>query len=178
MALHLKQERPDMLMLCDPSHIAGMAHLVEMVAQTALELKFDGLMVETHHQPAVALSDPKQQLDLAQLTDLLNQLQVKKQLNGDLVPEIQASRNEISKIDQKIIQLLGERMRMVQEIAQIKKEKNISVYQEKRWQELIAQHLQQGNAEGLNMDFIVKLFDSIHLESIDKQIKTVRGKDI
>lgn len=176
MAFQLKQERPEMLMLCDPSHIAGLAHLVPMVAQTALELKFDGLMIETHPQPNLALSDPKQQLDLLQLSDLLNHLQVKKQLNGDLLPEIQTPRSQISAIDHKIIQLLGDRMRLVQTIAEVKKEKNISVYQEKQWQEMIEHHLQQGNKEGLNMDFIAKLFESIHLESIDKQIKIVRGE--
>lgn len=174
MAFHLKQERPDMLMLCDPSHIAGKADLVPMVAQTALELKFDGLMVEIHPTPKVALSDPTQQLDMAQFADLMQFLQVKKQIvNGEQFPDLVRLRAQISNIDQKIIELLGERMRIIQTIAAIKKEKGISIYQEKRWLELVEQHIQSGKHEGLNINFITKLFDSIHLESIDKQIGVV-----
>ena len=176
MAFHLKQERPDMLMLCDPSHIAGKADLVPMVAQTALELKFDGLMVEIHPTPKVALSDSAQQLDMAQFADLMQFLQVKKQVvNGEQFPNLVNQRAEISNIDQKIIELLGERMRIIQKIAAIKKEKGISIYQEKRWQELVDQHIQFGTTEELNINFVLKLFDSIHLESIDKQIGVVYG---
>jgi chorismate mutase len=71
---------------------------------------------------------------------------------------------------------LGDRMRIIQAIAAIKKEQNISIYQEQRWQELLEQHSQNGSNEGLNINFILKLFESIHLESIDKQIGVVYGK--
>lgn len=177
MALQLRLERPEMLMICDPSHIAGRADLVPLVAQTALELNFDGLMVETHPTPNVALSDPQQQLTLEQLAQLIDELQVKAQIvNGHQIPELLALRENISNIDTNIIQLLGDRMRIIQNIAAIKKEQNISIYQEQRWQELLEQHSQTGANEGLNVNFILKLFESIHLESIDKQIGVVYGK--
>jgi chorismate mutase len=177
MAFHLRLERPDMLMICDPSHIAGRADLVPLVAQTALELNFDGLMIESHPTPNVALSDPQQQLDLDQLAHLMNALQVKTQIvNGQQIPELIKLRENISEIDKNIIQLLGDRMRIIQEIAAIKKDKNISIYQEKRWQELLNQHAETGKMEGLNINFILKIFDSIHLESIDKQIGVVHSK--
>jgi chorismate mutase len=177
MALQLRQERPDMLILCDPSHIAGNASLVPMVAQTALELNFDGLMIEVHPSPINALSDPNQQLNLSQLNDLLQKLCTKKQLNGDLIPEIQSHRSSISQIDRTIIELLGERMKIVQQIAKIKHEENLSIYQEKRWLELVDEHIKVGELQGLNHDFVTKLFDNIHLESIDKQIGVVYGKN-
>ncbi len=174
MAFHLKQERPDMLMLCDPSHIAGKADLVPMVAQTALELRFDGLMVEIHPTPTTALSDSTQQLNMEQFGDLMRNLQVNKQVVDDQnYPHLLAHRAEISEIDQKLIELLGERMRIIQKIAAIKREKGISIYQEQRWQELVEQHIRTGQAQGLNINFILKIFDNIHLESIDKQIGVV-----
>ena len=177
MAFHLRQERPDMLMICDPSHIAGRADLVPLVAQTALELNFDGLMVETHPTPNVALSDPQQQLTLDQLAQLIDALQVKAQIaSGHQIPELGALREKITQIDHNIIHLLGDRMRIIQAIAAIKKEQNISIYQEQRWQELLEQHSKNGSNEGLNINFISKLFESIHLESIDKQIGVVYGK--
>lgn len=177
MAFHLRQERPDMLMICDPSHIAGRADLVPLVAQTALELNFDGLMIETHPTPNVALSDPQQQLTLDQLAQLIDALQVKAQIaSGHQIPELVALREKITQIDHNIIHLLGDRMRIIQAIAAIKKEQNISIYQEQRWQELLEQHSQNGSNEGLNINFILKLFESIHLESIDKQIGVVYGK--
>jgi len=177
MAFHIRKERPDMLLICDPSHIAGVADLVPLVAQTALELNFDGLMIETHPNPDVALSDPKQQLTLNQLQMLLETLQVKTQISdGALLPELLSLRQNISEIDKNIITLLGDRMRVIQQIASIKKNKNISIYQEKRWQELLDQHTKTGQLEGLNINFILKLFDSIHLESIDKQIGVILNK--
>lgn len=177
MAFHLKKERPDMLMLCDPSHIAGKADLVPLVAQTALELNFDGLMVEIHPNPSVALSDPSQQLNMQQFVNLIQSLQVKRQiLNEDQFPDLVQMRGDISTIDRQIIALLGDRMRIIQKIAAVKKDKDISVYQEKRWQELVEQHIRSGELEGLNINFITKIFENIHLESIDKQIGVVYKK--
>lgn len=177
MAFHLRLERPDMLMICDPSHIAGRADLVPLVAQTALELNFDGLMIESHPTPNIALSDPQQQLTLDQLAQLMNALQVKTQIkNGHHISDLVKMRENISQIDKSIIRLLGERMRIIQEVAAIKKDQNISIYQEKRWQELLGQHIETGKNEGLNINFILKIFDSIHLESIDKQIGVVHRK--
>lgn len=177
MAFHLKKERPDMLMLCDPSHIAGKADLVPLVAQTALELKFDGLMVEIHPTPSVALSDPSQQLTMNQFDELMQFLQVKKQVsNEENYPQLVELRTQISQIDQQLIELLGQRMRTIQSIAAIKKEKGISIYQEKRWQQLVEDHINSGSKEGLNINFITKIFDNIHLESIDKQIGVVYSK--
>jgi chorismate mutase len=177
MAFHLKKERPDMLMLCDPSHIAGKADLVPLVAQTALEINFDGLMVEIHPNPSVALSDQSQQLNMEQFVNLMQSLQVKRQiLDEEQFPDLVKMREDISFIDRQIIALLGERMRIVKKIAAVKKEKNISVYQEKRWQELVEQHLRFGELEGLNINFITRIFENIHLESIDKQIGVVYNK--
>lgn len=177
MAFHLKKERPDMLMLCDPSHIAGKADLVPLVAQTALELNFDGLMVEIHPNPSVALSDPSQQLNMQQFVNLIQSLQVKRQImNEDQFPDLVQMRGDISTIDRQIIALLGDRMRIIQKIAAVKKDKDISVYQEKRWQELVEQHIRSGELEGLNINFITKIFENIHLESIDKQIGVVYKK--
>ena len=176
MAFHLKKERPDMLMLCDPSHIAGKASLVPMVAQTALELNFDGLMVEIHPTPKIALSDANQQLDMEEFSSLMRFLHVKKQIaDEDQFSDLVNMRRKISGIDQKIIELLGDRMRIMQQIAAVKKNKDISVYQEKRWQETVEHHIRSGELEGLNINFITKLFENIHLESIDKQIGVVYG---
>lgn len=178
MAFHLKKERPEMLILCDPSHIAGKNNLVPLVAQTALELRFDGLMVEIHPTPKVAMSDPNQQLNMEEFGELLNFLQVKKQIvDGSQFPDLVELRKDISELDQKIIELLGERMRIIQNIAAVKKEKGISIYQERRWQELVEHHIISGKLEGLNVDFITKVFESIHLESIDKQIGVVYPKN-
>jgi len=171
MAFQLKNERPDLLMLCDPSHIAGKSDLVPLIAQTALELKFDGLMVENHPSPKTALSDPNQQLDMKAFDELMALIQVKNQdFENNNISELLNLRDSILNLDQNIIELLGSRMSIIQKIAAIKKEHGIAIYQEKRWQELMDHHMKSADLQDLNINFIAKLFEIIHLESIDKQI--------
>jgi len=177
MALNLKKERPNMSILCDPSHIAGRAHLVPFVAQHALELKFDGLMVEIHPDPKIALSDAEQQLNLDAFEDMMNWLKIKMQIvDAEKFPTIIEARKKIASIDNSVLSLLAERFKLTQQIAGIKKTEGISIYQEEHWNNIIKQLLKQGKSLGLDENFILKLFESVHLESIDKQIEIIYGQ--
>ena len=170
MAIEFRKQRPDLLLICDPSHISGNRDLVPLIAQTALDLMFDGLMIETHLSPDNAWSDARQQITPMQLKLLLDELVVPVEFaEGIELSGFEDLRNVINDIDNQLIQLLSERMTIVNDIAHFKKAHNLAIFQEKRWNQLVAQHLENGKSKGLSTQFIQKIFNAIHAESIDKQ---------
>lgn len=170
MAFEFRKQRPDILLICDPSHITGKRELVPLIAQTAMDLRFDGLMIETHPTPEMAWSDARQQITPNTLSELLNALIVTDENpSGVELSAFEDLRNTITDIDIQLIELLAERMDIVREIAVFKKLNQMSIFQENRWKELVAQHLKHGTEKGLSNEFIEKLFSGIHLESIQLQ---------
>lgn len=169
--LELKRLRKDLKIICDPSHIAGKRELVKDVAQNAISIGFDGLMIETHPMPNEAKTDALQQLYSSSIKDFIEQLvfpTLEKQ--GD--EYLKLYRQEITEIDQKICALLGERMQLSRQIATIKSKNNMSIFQLNRWQEVLNNIIQTSKKYNLEKDFIKEIYTLIHQESIQVQTKT------
>jgi chorismate mutase len=171
--IDLKNKLPNLPVICDPSHICGEREGIFEVCQTALDLKFDGLMVETHFDPDNAWSDAKQQITPSRLTEITRDLRVRKDRvdEADSVKKLESLRKDINMLDKQLIELLAERMGIAEKIGQVKKEGNVAILQRTRWQDIMNKMTEMGAKQGLSTEFIEKIFKSIHQESIDHQEK-------
>lgn len=169
--LELKRLVPDLPLICDPSHICGRTDLIPSVAQKAMDLLFDGLMVEVHVDPAGALSDARQQLTPPQFRDLLQSLKYKQASSAsrDYRSRIQQLRREIDAMDGRMLELLARRMEHARKIAVHKMKNNISIFQPERWDEVLKSRMKEGSELNLSEDFIYHMFQYIHEESIRRQ---------
>lgn len=177
MAIELREFLPDILLLNDPSHITGNRNLVASVAQKAIDLKFDGLMIETHNDPDNAWSDAAQQVTPESLFELLDHLVIRSEKpKGVEIKSIEELRSSINSIDNQIIDLLGYRMKVVEDIARFKAANQMTIFQESRWNDLLDKHLKNGQLAGLSSEFVARVFRAIHQESIDKQSKVINNE--
>ena len=178
LAIDLKSRFPNLPVICDPSHIAGLAGLIHEIAQHALDLSFDGLMVEVHPNPSVALSDAKQQLTPTEFSDLINALKFHdiSSTSDDFVDFLAQTRNKIDSIDQQIIELLANRMRLVEQIGEYKRDRNVTIFQLRRWESILQSRIECGKKLGLDEEYVKSLLQLVHKESIKKQAEIIRGK--
>lgn len=162
---------PELPLLCDPSHIAGDARYVGEIAQKALDLGLDGLMVECHCDPKSALSDAGQQLTPDEFISLLNTLNVRSRDNDspDYRTKLSELRSEIDLCDETIVEALARRMKVSEEIGRIKRENNVSIIQPGRWDEVIEAAILSGKDKGLDESFIRDIFNEIHKASVTTQ---------
>ncbi len=169
--IEFHHELPNIPMICDPSHIAGKRSLLPEVAQKALDLNFDGLMIEVHPDPSNALSDAEQQIKLSDFEDFLNNLVHRKRKFDDtlLIDKLAQLRAGIDVLDQEIIALLAQRNAHIHAIGSFKKENNVAVYQPERWKEIIETRPNWGGKKGLSEKFISDLYKLVHDESIKVQ---------
>ncbi len=169
--LELKRRMPDLPILCDPSHISGKRELIEHVSQKALDLHFNGLMIESHPEPQNALSDKEQQLTPKELTQIISRLIIKKPSGeqGTELDELLKLRGFIDDLDEKIIDLLADRMNISQKIGEYKRSHNMTIFQLERWQHIFSNRTDKGTGIGLSYEFLQKLLESIHNESIRRQ---------
>jgi chorismate mutase len=165
-------------LICDPSHICGNRELLGYVAQKALDLDMQGLMIESHIDPSVAWTDAKQQVTPAALSEIIEHLTLRKPeiRNAELKDKLAELRNHIDKIDDLIIQKMAERMKIVEQIGSYKKENNITILQVNRWDEILRKGINYGKALKLSEEFTEKLLELIHSESIRKQTE-IMNKD-
>jgi chorismate mutase len=177
--IELKRRMPELQIFCDPSHIAGKRTYISEISQRALDLNFQGLMIEVHIKPDEALSDKNQQLSLHQFSDLIERLKWRKQVPEDEVfkRQIEDIREKIDCVDSQLLELLELRMQYVDEIGNYKKKHNVSVFQLKRWARIIETRLEQAKKAGLPEDFIRKLLEMIHKESIRRQTEILRNNE-
>ena len=173
LAIEMKRRNPDMLLINDPSHICGRRDILLEVAQQAIDLDFDGLMIESHIDPDNAWSDAKQQITPEQLTAMLDQMIWRKEdINSEEYHSVlERMRQQINQLDDELMQLLGQRMKIAETIGNYKKENNITILQTKRWNEILERAAKKGERFGLSKEFIVKYFDAVHMESITHQNK-------
>jgi chorismate mutase len=166
--LELKRQVPSIPLICDPSHITGSADLLLTVAQNALDLLFDGLMIETHITPAAALSDAQQQITPAQLKDLLGRLVRRNPSSSsdEYRAEVSSLRHELDEIDAGIIHLLSSRMETARKIAHVQKRNNVAVFQPDRWEETLRNRTLDGEKKGLDREFVMQLYGLIHEEAL------------
>lgn len=171
----LKRSRPDIPIICDPSHIAGKRSLIPALTQKALDLEMDGFMVEVHGNPTEALSDAAQQLDFQDFTQLIENLVVKKK-GGNSIRMAQI-RYMLDDIDDEILQLLGRRMQLVKDLGQIKKEENLSVLQMERWNQVVDRCRNIAQSKGLELSFVQDLLNCLHTEAIRLQQEIIDKED-
>lgn len=170
----LKENRPDIPIICDPSHIGGKRDLLLPISQKAMDLNFDGLMIETHPNPDGAWSDPAQQVTPQGLIEVLSSLVLRTQELDQGVSEIiDDLRERVSSLDDHLFDLLRERMRLSEEIGKLKRENNITILQHEHWKRLIDSRLNQSNDFNLSPQFVRQLMDAIHQESIRHQTKVM-----
>jgi 3-deoxy-7-phosphoheptulonate synthase len=169
--IEFKRLRPDVPLICDPSHICGQRDGLLTVSQKALDLQMNGLMIETHPNPTSALSDARQQVDPQQLVTLLSALVLRKAHFSDALADAQLDhyRNQIDSIDSDLIRLLAQRMELIRRIGAMKQIHQVRIFQPDRWQELFNRSAQLADESGLSSEFIAELMQRIHQQSIAEQ---------
>ena len=177
LAIELQTKFPDLPLINDPSHITGKRDMVFDVSQTALDLNFDGLMIETHTDPDNAWSDAAQQITPETLIQYTKDLKIRKEsiTEADYTKELHKLRAQIDVADNQLLENLGKRMLVAEAIGQLKKEKNVAVLQSKRWNEILGKMVLEGKQHNLSEEFILKLFKAIHQESINHQKQILNG---
>lgn len=175
--IELHRLMPDLPIFCDPSHIAGRTDAIAQLSQTALDLHFDGLMLEVHPTPSEALTDAAQQLTPVELTQLLSSLVCRTENTDQIPANLQELRTQIDLLDHQLLQLLADRLQISCQIAQVKQQHNLSAYQPKRWQTLLDDRLAQASGMGLDQHFVKTLLEMIHAESVARQEELLNNKD-
>ncbi len=178
--LEIKRRFFNLSLVCDPSHIAGSKDFIKIIAQRALDLDMDGLMIECHIDPEKALSDSKQQVTPNELKKLLSELVFRKSISKDKIYKslIHQYREEIDAIDYQLLSLLSQRLNIIEKIGMQKSDKNIAIFQIRRWKEIMSSRLQFAKGLGLSEDFIKKIVQLIHEISIQKQVDIFHLKGI
>lgn len=169
--IELRQRMPDIPMVCDPSHMGGKRELLLEISQKALDLNYDGLMIESHCNPSVAKSDSEQQVTPAGLDALLKNL-VLRHVNTNnplFLTTLDDLRQKIDVCDDKLLRILAERMKIAETIGKFKKENNITILQATRWKDIVEKMVEKGKVHDLSEDIIINIFNAIHQESINKQ---------
>jgi 3-deoxy-7-phosphoheptulonate synthase len=175
--IELRRRIPDIPMICDPSHIAGSREYIHEISQKALDLNYDGLMIESHIDPDNALSDAQQQLTPNDLKELLSRLILRSPSTSDprLLDVLGELRQQIDIFDDHLIDLIEQRMKVAETIGQYKKDNNITILQSVRWNEIIKRVMKRGAAKGLSSEMIDAVFKAIHQESINHQMRIMNN---
>jgi chorismate mutase len=177
--IELRRVAPQIPIICDPSHIAGKRDLIFEISQKAMDLNFDGLMIETHIDPEKAWSDADQQVTPARLGEILNELKIRQDSSTDQVfnDTLDELRRKIDNIDREIIETLAARMAIVEKIGEYKKDNNVTTYQVKRWDEIMKNRAELATKMNLNTDFVTEIYKIIHEESIRRQTEIMKTID-
>jgi len=169
--IELQRLIPDLPIICDPSHIGGKKDLIEPVGQKAFDLQMAGLMIETHCNPEVALSDAKQQITPARLTTILDEIVWRHANTEDVnfAQGLESLRGRIDELDMKLIEVLADRMNNVDKIAELKKASDVTILQVSRYKEMLEARIREAESKSVNPDFIKGIFEVIHQNSIKRQ---------
>ncbi|MCJ7447628.1 MAG: bifunctional 3-deoxy-7-phosphoheptulonate synthase/chorismate mutase type II [Bacteroidales bacterium] len=175
--IELRRRIPDLPIICDPSHIAGAREFLHEISQKAMDLNFDGLMIESHINPEKALSDSSQQLTPNDLKELLSRLIMRNPSTSDpkLLDVLGELRQQIDVYDDHLLDLMEQRMKVAETIGRYKKENNITILQSTRWDEIVKRVMAKGQAKGLSAEMIDTMFKAIHQESINHQMKVMNN---
>ncbi|MGE5437898.1 MAG: chorismate mutase [Syntrophothermus sp.] len=178
LAIEMKRHFPDIMMICDPSHICGRRDTLHSVSQKAIDLDYDGLMIESHINPDSALSDAKQQLTPDAFNELLNSIVWRKKGTNETSFNVALDklREQIDHLDNELLHILSQRMKISEKIGKYKKDNNIKILQAQRWNDVIDKAFKVGEAKGLSREFITKYFEAIHMESISHQNKIMNNE--
>jgi len=171
--IEMKRRYPEMLLVCDPSHICGNRSMLLETAQKSIDLDFGGLMIESHIDPDNAWSDAKQQVTPERVNEIMEALiwRMENTSEQEFITALSHLREQINQVDDELLVLIGRRMKLADKIGEYKRENNITILQTNRWNEILDRAYQKGEQLGLSKEFIVRYFDAVHLESINHQNK-------
>ncbi|MBT8206606.1 MAG: bifunctional 3-deoxy-7-phosphoheptulonate synthase/chorismate mutase type II [Eudoraea sp.] len=177
MAIELQTKFPDLPLINDPSHIGGKRDMIFDISQTALDLNYDGLMIETHYDPDNAWSDAAQQVTPKTLIKIMEDLKIRKVTDheADYRKDLNNLRAQIDVIDNQLIDILGKRMEVSDQIGELKKDRNVAVLQTNRWNSILGKMILEGESKGLSEEFVLRMFKAIHQESINHQEKILNA---
>ena len=177
LAIEMKRRNPELMIINDPSHICGRRDILMEVAQKAIDLDFDGLMIESHIDPDNAWSDAKQQVTPERLAEMLGEIVWRKEdINSEEYhAALEKLRQQINHLDDELMQILSQRMKIAEKIGEYKKNNNITILQTNRWNEILERAFRKGEKLGLGKEFITKYFDAVHMESINHQNKIMNS---
>jgi chorismate mutase len=176
-AIDLKNRFPNLPLIIDPSHMTGNRDMIFQVTQEALDLNYDGMIIETHIDPDNAWSDAAQQVTPTRLKQIIFDLTIRKETDDayEYQYKLAKLRGKIDEFDAKLLDIIGKRMKVTEDIGALKKEKNVAVLQNKRWNEILEKMVNEGSQKGLSEEFIIQFFKAIHQESISHQEKIING---
>ncbi len=177
LAIEMKRRNPGLMMINDPSHICGRRDILLDVAQKAIDLDFDGLIIESHIDPDKAWSDAKQQITPERLAEMLDSIKWRKEdvASAEYHAALEKLRQQIDQLDDELLQVVGQRMKLSEKIGQYKKDNNITILQTNRWNDILERAFAKGDKLGLSKEFITKYFDAMHMESISHQNRVLNS---
>jgi chorismate mutase len=169
--IELRRRLRNLPIICDPSHISGKSELIFEISQKAMDLSHDGLMIESHPTPRMALSDARQQVTPEELGQILAKLVIRASNSEDpkLNESLESLRHQIDEIDHELLSVIERRMKLVEQIGQYKKENNIRILQTNRWDFIIEDAIKNGAQKGLSEELVTRVFKALHQESINRQ---------
>lgn len=168
--IELRRRYPEIPIIVDPSHMGGTREMIYTLSQQGMDMGFEGLMIESHINPDKAWSDAKQQVTPQRLGEILNELIIRQpKISETGIKSLHDLRARIDRIDDYIIELLSERMGISEDIGSIKKSNQLAIHQSERWAQIVKRALEKGKTGGLTEEFILKLFQQVHNESIRHQ---------
>jgi chorismate mutase len=176
-AIDFKNRFPNLPLIIDPSHMTGNRDMIFQVTQEALDLNYDGMIIETHIDPDNAWSDAAQQVTPENLKKIIFDLTIRKETDDayEYQSKLAKLRGKIDEFDAKLLDIIGKRMKVTEDIGALKKKKNVAVLQNKRWNEILGKMVNEGSQKGLSEEFIIQFFKAIHQESISHQEKIING---
>jgi len=169
--IELRRRMPELPMICDPSHIGGRRELIASISQQALDLQFEGLIIESHCSPDEAWSDKNQQVTPDVLSEILSHLVVRKMKQS--TEDLSILRRQIDEQDERLLEVLSKRFRISREIGMYKKEHNMPVLQTERYDEILTNRVSQAESIGINGEFMKKILEAIHEESVKVQLDLI-----
>ncbi len=177
--IELARRFPDIKIICDPSHISGKKEYIKEISQKAIDLNMSGLMIEAHYNPELALSDKEQQLTPDELKQLIQDLNFRKtgKENPDFLVSLENLREKIDVLDFQMIDMMEHRFKLVDEIGKLKKENNVIILQLERWKKIIESRLKYANQDHISKEFLLKILQMIHKESIQRQNNIMNNTD-
>jgi chorismate mutase len=177
LAIEMKRRYPELLLINDPSHICGRRDILLDVAQTAIDLDFDGLIVESHIDPDNAWSDAKQQITPEKLGEMISSIRWRREdvASEEYHAALEKLRQQINNLDDELMQILSQRMKVAESIGKYKKDNNITILQTNRWNSILERAFAKGDKLGLSKEFVTKYFDAVHMESINHQNKIMNS---
>ena len=177
LAIEMKRRNPELMIINDPSHISGNRTLLQEIMQKAVDLNYDGFIIETHIDPDNAWSDAKQQVTPERLAEILDNIVWRKDdtHDEDYHAALEKFRQQINHLDDELLQILSQRIKVAEKIGQYKKDNNITILQTSRWNEILKRAVAKGDKLGLSEEFITKYLDAVHMESINHQNKIMNS---